>query len=471
METEIIKIEKLQEASQFTSWRFQVRVTLIASEIFDIVSGVEEKPKPAANTAAATEKTEAETKIADWRKKDARAQKIIVTALSQKMILHILNCETSNAMWKKLHAVFEQQSEVGKQHIQQKFFSFEKDPADDMATHISRMESLVHQMKDMKISVDDGMVITKILMTLPQEYRHFVSAWDSTQTDMQTISNLTNRLMIEENRLKCSGESSEAFMARKGAASTKRVNPKTKSNDKKQKGKCFKCGSTEHWKRDCTASGSSKMNKSSSGKDGGAEGGAFLGEVGALTSKDEIWLEDSGATDHMSKHRNWFRDYVELSTPREITLGNGDVIHAVGRGNIDILSFNGSKWLEKTLTNALHVPGLFANLFSKSQMLDKGHTLFSNSKEAKYYSGENIVAVGVRRGGLFHMSFKVIESSESSANMAIKKITLQMWHERLGHQSVAHVRDILRRRNIDFIDTSFDCDGCAFGKLHRLSFG
>lgn len=44
----------------------------------------------------------------------------------------------------------------------------------------------------------------------------------------------------------------------------------------------------------------------------------------------------SGATEHMSKNRKWFRDVVELSTNRRITLGNGDVMYATGRGNIDI---------------------------------------------------------------------------------------------------------------------------------------
>lgn len=34
-----IKIEKLQDASQWIRWRFQVKITLSASEVFDVVSG------------------------------------------------------------------------------------------------------------------------------------------------------------------------------------------------------------------------------------------------------------------------------------------------------------------------------------------------------------------------------------------------------------------------------------------------
>lgn len=468
-ETEIVRIEKLQEASQFMNWRFQVRVVLKASEIFEVVSGVEKKPAAATANADQAAINAANKSILEWNKKDARAQKIIVTALGSKTIVHVLNCETAHAMWTKLNSVFEQNNEIGKQHLQEKFFSLTWDGTSDMATHISKMESLAQQMKNLNVAIDDSTVITRILMTLPSEYKHFASAWDSTPASERSVMNLTSRLVIEESRLKTAGavgQSGEALIA-KNRSSYKKQKPKVKQ----RKGNCFKCGSSEHWKKDCNASSSSKDNTSRSSKAENQNGKAFLGEVNTSTNKDETWYIDSGATDHMSKQRSWFRDYVELSTPKNITLGNGDVIHAVGRGNIDILSYDGTKWIEKTLANALHVPKLYANLFSQSKVLDNGHTLQSNQHEVKIFDGKSSVAVGVRRGGLFQMMFQVIESENSMANVAIKKITLQKWHERLGHQNVAHVREFLRERNIDFEDKEFDCDGCAYGKLHRLSFG
>lgn len=469
-ETETIRIDKLQEASQFTNWRFQVRVVLRASEIFDVVSGDETKPNEADTDATAAIIAARNLKISEWNKKDARAQKVIVTALGSKTIVHVLNCETAHAMWQKLHSIFQQNNESGKQHLQEKFFSLTWNEKNDMATHISEMESLAQQMKNLNVAIDDSTIITRILMTLPHEYKHFASAWDSTPATERTIMNLTSRLVIEESRLNTAGavsQAGEALIAKK-FSSFKKQKPK----QKQQKGNCFKCGSSKHWKKDCDGSGLSKGDNNRSGKAEKQNEKAFLSEVSGSTNKEETWYIDSGATDHMSKQRSWFRDYVKLSTPKGITLGNGDSIHAIGRGNIDILSYDGSKWIEKTLSNALHVPDLYANLFSQSKVLDNGHTLQSNQHEVKIFDGKNSVAVGVRRGGLFQMLFQVIESNEnSSANVAIKKNTLQKWHERLGHQNAAHVREFLRERNIDFIDSDFDCDGCAYGKLHRLGFG
>lgn len=466
METETIRIEKLQEASQFSAWKFQVRVILISNEIFDVVSGDEKKPEPAAANASVTVKAEADKAISDWKKKDAKAQKIIVTSLSQKMILHVLTCTTAKSMWEKLHSVFEQKNAVGKQHLQQQFFSLEKDTADDMATHISKVEMLVHQLKELDVNIDDGMVVTKVLGTLPQEYKHFVSAWDSIAQDQQTMANLTSRLMIEESRMK-SSEACSALMAKRVTADKKKNQKQTK-----QRGKCFKCGSTEHWKRDCDADKSSIEKKNSSSKsEKSNESKALVCVSTASTAKIENWYIDSGATHHMSNQRQWFRDYVDFSVPERIKIGNGDYMEAVGRGNIDILAFNGSSWISKTLVNAVYVPSGYANLFSQGKTLDNGYTLVANSKGAKIYDGEEILAMAERQGGLYKMLFKVIEQKEEAmANLAIKKNSLQMWHERLSHQNVQYVRDFLRKRNIDFIDEDFDCDGCAYGKLHRLSF-
>ena len=39
-------------------------------------------------------------------------------------------------------------------------------------------------------------------MTLPEEYNHFVSAWESTSAEEKTIDNLTARLIMEETRRK-----------------------------------------------------------------------------------------------------------------------------------------------------------------------------------------------------------------------------------------------------------------------------
>lgn len=74
------------------------------------------------------------------------------------------------------------------------------DPVGSMAGHISKLENLSKQMKQLGKSMSQSMLITKILMTLSKTYIHFYSVWDS-MLDAKNFENLTSRLMVEEARL------------------------------------------------------------------------------------------------------------------------------------------------------------------------------------------------------------------------------------------------------------------------------
>lgn len=121
MDRDVITIEKFQEASQWMTWSFQVRVVLSAADIFDVVTGECKMPVD-------IEAADYNAKLVEWKKKDARAQKIIVTSIGQKIMVHILNCATSKQMWGKLKSIYEQDNSASKHLLHQRFFSYEKDP-------------------------------------------------------------------------------------------------------------------------------------------------------------------------------------------------------------------------------------------------------------------------------------------------------------------------------------------------------
>lgn len=94
-----ISMLKLEGASNWNIWKFQTTVLLRGQGWLDIVEGKSIKPEdPTEQTA--------------WENKDAKAQTLLVTRMTENAMLHIISCSTSSEMWKKLQSVYEQKTEV-----------------------------------------------------------------------------------------------------------------------------------------------------------------------------------------------------------------------------------------------------------------------------------------------------------------------------------------------------------------------
>ncbi|XP_008189660.1 uncharacterized protein LOC103311734 [Acyrthosiphon pisum] len=177
-----------------------MKVILNASEVSGIVSGEWTKPGLPIKKSPETETTE-EAKARwqkhtnAWLKADGKCQKIIVTSVDDGPLQYLINCESAFEMWEKLLSIYEQKSEASKHLLQQQFFSYSREPTDRMSMHISKLVNLGRKLSVAGEQVSENMVMTKILMTLPKEYNHFYSAWDSVPTGSKTINNLTSRVV------------------------------------------------------------------------------------------------------------------------------------------------------------------------------------------------------------------------------------------------------------------------------------
>lgn len=126
------------------------------------------------------------------------------------------------------------------------------------------------------------------------------------------------------------------------------------------------------------------------------------------------------------------------------------------------------------------------NLFSQGRCLDKGCDLRANSRECRFKRDGKVVAVGVRERGLYRMMIRVTQTQTEQRAIVVRETQLKshanvaklvscdgirVWHERLAHQNVSHIKQFLRRNGIKFIDEKdFQCEGCIYGKQHRLPF-
>jgi hypothetical protein len=79
-----------------------------------------------------------------------------------------------------------------------------------------------------------------------------------------------------------------------------------------------------------------------------------------VSHQHQHWLLDSGVSNHMCLHRNWFSTYQYIDDG-VVFMGNYFSCKIVGVGSIQIKMYDGTI---RTLTYVRHVPGLRKKLIS-----------------------------------------------------------------------------------------------------------
>lgn len=497
---------KLSGGDNWAVWKFTIEVILKGKGCYDVLSG----------TAPPAEDEKASV---SWSTKDAKAQEIIVTKMEAGPLTHILSCTSAASMWIKLKSVYEKESVVSIHLLQQKFFSMQFGE-DSVSTFMSKLEDIKTKLKQAGEPLSEKMIITKILMTLPEKYKHFRSAWESVPIEKQTIEELTSRLLIEEERFDSPNESAVALAS--------------VSRQDKDKLKCFTCGKEGHFSRNCVQNKKNKRETrfchyckkrghliadckalKSKKKEKQEEVNAFMCSSEQNCERDLIcWYMDTGASEHMCCERQLFRSLDEKQKSAKVTVGDGKTLNVMGCGTVELFAWNGQKFIKTVLNNVLYVPELQFNLFSVGTVMDRGVYLVSDEKQCEFLNikGE-VCAIAKRVNKLYRMLFswngtdselsKItsdcknktrfetsalnacvserdsdFDVSDSSSLAGVcgfaclsKKIEkLSVWHKRLCHQNMQHVKSFLKIKGISFIDDFDRCEECLAGKQHRLPF-
>lgn len=124
-----------------------------------------------------------------------------------------------------------------------------------MVTNLSAIQNIAYALKQVNKEVEESMLMSKILSTLPEEYKHFRSAWDSTAQGDKKLTNLCARLQTEEQILKKDQHVEQVCFK---AEQTKKLRcficnelGHVKANCKKELKQCKHCKKSNHIEKNC----------------------------------------------------------------------------------------------------------------------------------------------------------------------------------------------------------------------------
>lgn len=95
-----------------------------------------------------------------------------------------------------MNSIFELKSNFNTMLLLDTFHQMEIKTIETVAPYISKFENLAHQIKDCSESINDAIIIAKILGTLPPKFRIFRWAWLSVD-DILIITVKMNLLALE----------------------------------------------------------------------------------------------------------------------------------------------------------------------------------------------------------------------------------------------------------------------------------
>lgn len=100
-----------------------------------------------------------------------------------------------------------------------------------------------------------------------------------------------------------------------------------------------------------------------------------------INSNDKEWILDSGATCHITCHKELYSEFTPIDGKR-VKVANGHKLDILGKGSCKILLKNDQGKVTKALlTNVIYVPEIKGNSISIGQLTSKGfQLLFYNEK-------------------------------------------------------------------------------------------
>ena len=171
---------------------------------------------------------------------------------------------------------------------------------------------------------------------------------------------------------------------------------------------------------------------------------------------NDVWYADSGASNHMTSHREWFEELQNPNASGYVQTGDNTTHQIEHVGNVSLRRGDGK---ELPMRNVLHVPNIAKNLVSVGQIVDQGMQVKFNKAGCFIEKHGRLIARGKREGRMFTL------------DVDMPRITSVMFsHGRIGHINLQMLQNMLKRNVIGGLPKLKVCEACQLGKQNRQPF-
>jgi hypothetical protein len=403
----------------------------------------------------------------------------------------------ATAAWKALSEKYAPKTQVRVALLTEKllFKTYNKHEGGDVEKYLESIMDLKVQLEDIGASVPESIVLAAISRGLPAEYDNILD--NIRNSDVQL--NMTQVM----NRIKLKAEDIKQRQTIRAATSKAKyeVTLYTKGHTTytKEAIKCFKCNRTGHYSKDCrqptkTDAAKTEEDKSSKHEDkpdksyphtrgrgryrgrggrggpGRAPGKAHVvkeatssddSDGSSMTlgldmtllsrSSEDIWLVDTGATQHVTPYLEDFTEIDRTRTASLTTANKNANAEVQGMGNVlTIIRDDAGKEHKILIKDVWYAPDAPVRILSVIKMARKGYKIESDHEKTIIRRPDGATITGKVKDNSYTIKTNIIRAHASIASTKDKddkpttdkaadqqrevaENSLDLWHKRLGH--------------------------------------
>jgi gag-polypeptide of LTR copia-type/GAG-pre-integrase domain/Domain of unknown function (DUF4219) len=410
--TDSVKIEPLHDGN-YATWAVRMRALLEHKDLWDVVNV---GPPVVPEGADAMQRAAA----AAYQRQDRQARSLIALNVSDALLTIVAANTTAKLLWDAFEALYKATSTARRQQLRRSLASLKKKTDETLTAYFNRARGIRDDLLAIGHGVDEDTVVGAILSGLPESYDTTVEIVEASAATLN-MNDVFAKLLQTEQRQERKGQesaapgSTNALVARGGGRYKATPGKKPKNSREIE---CWHCGKKGHRRSECRKLKQEQASSASA---------SFAMTAGVVRTKQDQWILDSGASQHMAWDKANFSTYKRLPETA-VSACDGNKVVAVGIGDVDIAAEVDGRVNRIRLKDVLHVPSLVVNLFSNGKADDNGaHVQVKNGRCFIKMRGETALT-GRKVEGMY-----ILDTKKESCCYSRKVESAELWHRRFGH--------------------------------------